>query len=90
MAMLVPQASGRQDEVAFVHGAFLALHGCKATFAFHHKANGAGCVAVIGCHFTWQDQLHAHIYGGCGHQLLNAMSGVAQHQDAALGFFNWR
>jgi hypothetical protein len=90
MAMLVPQASGRQDEVAFVHGAFLALHSCKATFAFHHKANSAGRVAVIGRHFTRQDQLHADINGGCCYQFLNAMAGVAQHQDTALGFFNGR
>ena len=90
VAVLVPKTGRGQDQVAFVHGAFLTLNGGEAAFTFHHKAHGAGCVAVVGGHFARQDQLHAYVDVGCGHQFLDAMAWVAQHQNAALCFFNGR
>ena len=88
--MLVPQACGRQNQIAFVHRALFALYRGEAAFTFHHKAHCTGCVAMVGCNFTRQDQLHAHIDVWRGHELFNAMARVAQNQDAAFGFFNGR
>ena len=90
MAVFVPQTGRRQDQVAFVHGAFLALHGGETAFAFHHKTHCAGRVTVVGGHFARQYQLHANVNVRGGHQLFNAVPWVAQHQHAALGFFDGR
>ena len=88
MAVFVPKSSWGQDQVAFVHGAFLALNGGKAAFAFHHKAHCAGGVAMVRGYFARQDQLHAHINVGRGNQFLDAMARIAQHQNASFCFFN--
>ena len=86
--MFVPQACGCENQITFVHRTFFTLHGGKAAFAFHHKSDGTGCVPMVGGDFARQDQLHAHIDVGCGHQFRKSMAGIAEHQDAALGFFD--
>ena len=90
MAVFMPQTCGCEDQIAFVHGAFFALHGRETTFTFHHKAHSTGRMAMVGRHFAGQNQLHAYVNGGRGHQLFNAVAWIAEDQDPALGFFNGR
>ena len=88
VAVFVPQARGGQDQIAPAHGTFLAVHGGPGTFAFHHHAHRVGGVAVAGRPFAGHEQLHAQIHGGRGLHLVQAVTGVGQHEHAALGFFN--
>jgi hypothetical protein len=88
VAVLVPQAGGREDQVAAAHRALLAVHRGPGAFALDDHAHRVGCVAVAGRPFAGQQQLHAQVHGGAGLHVFQAVAGVGQHQHAALGLFH--
>ncbi|MEI2735832.1 MAG: hypothetical protein V9G24_14165 [Rhodoblastus sp.] len=90
MAVLVPQARGREDQVALLHRHFLALDRGEAALAFHHEARGARRMLVVGRGFARQDQLHADVDRGRRLHVLEAEAGIGEHEHAALGLFDRR
>jgi hypothetical protein len=90
VAVLVPHAGGRQDQVAATHRAFLALDRGVGALALDDHAHGIGRVAVRGRPFARLQQLHAEVDGRAGLHLFEAVAGIGQHQHAALGFLDRR
>lgn len=88
VAMLMPQASGGQDEVTTLHRAFFAIDQRPGPLALHHHAHGIGGMAVRRCQFTRQQQLHAQVHRRAGLHFFQPVAGVGQHQHAALGFLD--
>ena len=88
MAVLMPQAGGREDQVTALHRAFFATHQRPRAFAFHHHAHRVRRVAVHRCQLPWQQQLHAQVHGRTGLHIGQAVARIGQHQHAALCLFD--
>ena len=90
MAVLVPQAGRRQDQVAAAHRAFLAVDRGPGALALHHHAHRIGRMPMRGRPLAGQQQLHAQVYRRAGLHLLQPVTRVGQHQHATLGLLDRR
>ena len=90
MAVLVPQAGRREDQVAAAHRALLAVDRGVGAFALDDHAHRVRRVAMRRRPFARQQQLHAEVHRRAGLHLLEAVAGIGQHQHAALGLLDRR
>ena len=88
MAVLMPQACGRENQISSAHRAFLAVHRGVSALAFDNHAHCIWRVSMARCPLAGHKQLHAQIHGGAGLHFVQTVAGVGQHQHAAFGFFN--
>jgi len=90
MAVIVPGAARREDQVAALHHAFLAVDDGVGAFALDHDARRARRVAVRRRLLARQQQLHAaEDRPGDAHRA-GAAAGIGQDQHAPLGLFHRR
>ena len=88
--MVVPHAARRQDEVAALHGAFLAVDDGEGAFALDDDARRARRVLVRRRLLAREQQLEADIDRGRDLHRALAAAGIVQHQHAALGLLDRR
>ena len=90
MAVVVPCAAGREDQVAAFHHAFFAVDDRVGTFALDHDARRAGRMAVRRRLLARQQQLHAaENWAGDAHRPRSAPR-IGEDQHAPLGFLDRR
>ena len=88
MAMVVPRAAGREDQVAAFHHAFLAIHDGVGAFALDHDARRARRVAMGRGLLAGEQKLHAAEDRARDAHRAGPAAGIGEDQHAPLGFLH--
>ena len=88
MAVVVPRAARREDQVAALHHALLAVDDRVGAFAFDHDARRARRVAMRRRLLAGQQKLHAAENGSGDAHRARPAAGIGEDQHAPLGFFH--